>query len=117
MILRNALSADQNILLWILCVPINLTTAPTAAQRWMVMGMAKCKECLHYEACSAFSKIINVAVDVEKGCEHFSPKLVRCKDCKHRGSNLCPMETVELYPWFGTKNDAFCSYGERKEGE
>ena len=41
-------------------------------------------------------------------------EVVRCKDCKHRGSNLCPMETVELYPWFGTKNDAFCSYGERK---
>ena len=44
-------------------------------------------------------------------------EVVRCKDCKHRGSNLCPMETVELYPWFGTKNDAFCSYGERREGE
>ena len=42
-------------------------------------------------------------------------EVVRCKDCKHRGSNLCPMETVELYPWFGTKNDAFCSYGERRE--
>ena len=43
--------------------------------------------------------------------------VVRCKDCKHRGSNLCPMETVELYPWFGTKNEAFCSYGERREKE
>ena len=44
-------------------------------------------------------------------------EVVRCKDCKHRGSSLCPMETVELYPWFGTKDDAFCSYGESKEGE
>lgn len=33
--------------------------------------MAKCKDCFHYEACSAFSKIINAAVDVETGCEHF----------------------------------------------
>ena len=41
-------------------------------------------------------------------------EVVRCKDCKHRASNLCPMETVELYPWFGTKNEAFCSYGERR---
>lgn len=41
-------------------------------------------------------------------------EVVRCKVCKHRGSNLCPMETVELYPWFGTRNDAYCSYGERK---
>ena len=45
-----------------------------------------------------------------------SVEVVRCKDCKHRGGNLCPMETVELYPWFGSKNDAFCSYGERKDG-
>ena len=54
----------------------------------------------------------------EKGYEagkKDSVEVVRCKDCKHRGSNLCPMETVELYPWFGTKNDAFCSYGERKD--
>ena len=41
-------------------------------------------------------------------------EVVRCKDCKHRGSNLCPMETVELYPWFGTKDEAFCFYGERR---
>lgn len=43
--------------------------------------------------------------------------VVRCKDCKHRGSDMCPMETVELYPWFGSKNDAFCSYGERRSDE
>lgn len=42
-------------------------------------------------------------------------EVVRCKDCVNRSSNLCPMETVELYPWFATKNDAFCSYGERKQ--
>lgn len=52
--------------------------------------MAKCKDCLHYEACSAFSKIINVAVDVEKGCEHFKDhtdvvEVVRCKNCFANG--------------------------------
>lgn len=54
----------------------------------MVMGMAKCIDCFHHEACSAFSKIINAAVNVETGCEHFKDrtevvKVVRCKDCKH----------------------------------
>ena len=44
-------------------------------------------------------------------------EVVRCKDCKHRGSAYCPMETVEFYPWFATKNDAFCSYGERRTNE
>ena len=41
-------------------------------------------------------------------------KVVRCKDCKHREDGLCPMESVEQYPWFATKNDGFCSYGERR---
>ena len=44
-------------------------------------------------------------------------EVVRCKDCKYREDGLCPMESVEQYPWFATKNDAFCSYGERREGE
>ena len=42
-------------------------------------------------------------------------EVVRCKDCKHREDGLCPMESVEQYPWFATKNDGFCSYGERKD--
>ena len=33
--------------------------------------MSKCKDCLYYESCSTFSKIITSAVDVETGCEHF----------------------------------------------
>ena len=74
------------------------------------MTMAKCRDCLHYEACSAFSKIINVAVDVEKGCEHFK---VRCKGCKHRDDGGCPMETG--YPWYDQKDADFCSRGERKD--
>ncbi len=40
----------------------------------MVIGMAKCKDCLHYEACLTFSKFINSARDVEKGCEHFKDR-------------------------------------------
>ena len=43
------------------------------------------------------------------------PEVVRCKECKNRCTNLCPMETVELYPWFQTYDEAFCYYGVRKE--
>ena len=64
-----------------------------------------------WDGCLYDAKLIDEAPTVD------AVEVVRCKDCKHRGSNLCPMETVELYPWFGTKNDAFCSYGERREGE
>ena len=42
-------------------------------------------------------------------------EVVRCKDCKNRGRVWCPMESVEQYPWFATKDNDFCSYGERKD--
>ena len=86
--------------------------------------MAKCKDCLHYQPCSDFSKIINAAVDVEKGCKHFEDrtkveKVVRCKDCiyYHKGLKCgfgqCSKYNIMPYP------DDFCSYGERrkKKGE
>ena len=76
--------------------------------------MAKCKDCLHYEACSAFSKIINAAMDVEKGCEHYTRQLVRCYECKKNGNDEdCPLLSMMQY----TEDDDFCSYGERREGE
>lgn len=79
--------------------------------------MAKCKDCLHYEACSAFSKIINAACDVEQGCEHFKDhsnyqEVVRCKDCKHWVTyfDCCEKKDITMH------EDDFCSFGERREG-
>lgn len=40
--------------------------------------------------------------------------VVRCKYCKHRGTTFCPMETICEYPFVHTKDDDYCSYGERK---
>lgn len=81
--------------------------------------MAKCKDCLHYEACSAFSKIINAARDVEKGCEHFKNstkyvEVVRCKDCSvpHNKWTGCPILLGLVLP-----PDFYCAFGERREGE
>lgn len=86
--------------------------------------MAKCKDCLHYEPCSAFSEIINAAVDVEKGCEHFKDRtevaeVVRCKDCRHF---VTPQGVPCCDNFFGLgfphpSGDDFCAYGERREGE
>ena len=78
--------------------------------------MAKCGDCLLRSMCF----ITNAPTSV--GCREFIDKnryveVVRCKDCKHREDGLCPMESVEQYPWFATKSDGFCSYGERREGE
>ncbi len=101
--------------------------------------MAKCKDCLHYEACSAFSKIINAACDVEQGCEHFKDRsnyqeVVRCKDCQYaipydktdrKTGYYCQHPKCTFR--YGTnwerlytpikEEDDFCSYGERREGE
>ena len=38
--------------------------------------------------------------------------VVRCKDCKYHNKPTCPMRLS--FNW--TKDDDFCSYGERKEG-
>ena len=85
--------------------------------------MAKCKDCLHYKACLEFSKFINCAVDVEKGCKHFSTgtswaEVVRCKDCKHWQESVdgvtkwCPLLMDKE-----TKADDFCSFGEWRDSD
>lgn len=43
--------------------------------------------------------------------------IVFCKECKHRGTDDCPMCNEcgrNIHP---TSTDDFCSYGERKESE
>ncbi len=83
--------------------------------------MATCKDCFHYEACLAFSKIINAARDVETGCEHFKNRndvveVVRCKDRKWH-EKLQHMDGYSCRRIGGLSEpspDAFCSFGERK---
>lgn len=54
-----------------------------------------------------FRKRVEVAPTID------AVEVVRCKDCKHRFDGLCPMENVDV-PWVGTKDDDFCSFGERR---
>ena len=44
-------------------------------------------------------------------------EVVRCKDCVKRETVLCPLETYDDFPWRASREDDFCSYGERREGE
>lgn len=97
--------------------------------------MAKCKDCLHYEACSNFSKIINSAVDVETGCEHFKNRIdvtevVRCKNCingiydEENNIYKC-VKSADYDPeyddWLGFVSyhnaDYYCADGERRTDE
>ena len=42
--------------------------------------------------------------------------IVRCKECKWRGiPTACPIDNFYAQRW--TKDDDFCSYGERREDE
>ncbi len=40
--------------------------------------------------------------------------VVRCKDCVKRETVLCPLETYDDFPWRASREDDFCSYGERR---
>lgn len=101
--------------------------------------MASCKDCLHYDVCGSITALIQrviIAGDkANERCELFKPtadvvEVVKCKDCKHRGDFGCPMYREEDIEWDDdgytecdiiihdlTKDDYFCSYGERKENE
>ena len=60
--------------------------------------------------------------------EAFS-EVVRCKDCKHRETDACPMYHEEYVDWDddgyletdiiihdATEDNSFCSHGERNDG-
>ena len=44
-------------------------------------------------------------------------EVVRCKDCKHRCTLSCGKSFCKEHFPMGAKDDDFCSYGERREGE
>lgn len=54
------------------------------------------------------------------------PEIIRCKDCKHRGTYGCPMWFKEHdcvdgswieYEYDQTTDDGFCEKGERLDGQ
>ena len=91
----------------------NLTTAPTAVQRWMVMGM---REKL-IELLAGFS--IDTAEEVEFVADYLIANgftiPVRCRDCKHRTLDFFCGYYCRLHKGLAmVTDDSFCSYGERR---
>lgn len=96
------------------------------------MAYINCEECYHAKVCSYNSKVCSYNSGDVVLCEHWQPtvdvvEVVRCKDCKHRCSDKCPMYHEELqdYDDYGYKSvdvvatdntidDGFCDKGERR---
>lgn len=80
-------------------------TAPTAVQKWMVMGMARGLGDGLLRLChGAWRDNDGDAVDIVE--------VVRCKDCKKRDTNLCPLYHC-VSPMINSMDDDFCSYGKK----
>ena len=74
------------------------------------------------ETCRSFREGVGCSTYCDHG-ECYSPSLrrfptadvvevVRCKDCTEWDNDEC-----ECSHWYGFKENDFCSYGERKEGD
>ena len=84
--------------------------AHTAVQRWMVMGMASCKDCKHYPMCG-FSKYAKVEKCLDFIDTSNDVRVVRCKDCKY--GEMCSIrEAMAVSDW-----NAYCYRGERKDND
>ena len=70
-----------------------------------------CEKCNHKNICGFQD-------DETLACSHFQKEVVRCKDCKHWQESVdgitkwCPLLMDKE-----TKENDFCSYGERKDNE
>lgn len=103
-----------------------LTTAPTAVQRWMVMGMAEllqkvnrneksiCGKCIHRFVC--FGTKNQPCFE----CNRFMEELVHCKDCKHWSDGVAGCsDHVKCCKigFYMVGENGYCVYGERKADE
>ena len=119
------------------------TTAPTAVQRWMVMGMRlidadalmdefrrfMAKEfdkvkCISEENCNNCKGGCLWYRNVKKAQTVDAMEVVRCKDCEHCRTFIMShnKEAHTRCSFWGeeyllVKPDDFCSYGERKDNE
>ena len=105
------------------------TTAPTAAQEWMVndmrlidadaLGVGRCsKDILPDAYCAGWNGLVNL---IEQAPTIDAVPVVRCKDCKHgelclnsQGSEYVVCSMDDHHVWLPNE---YCSYGERKDGE
>ena len=92
--------------------------------------MAKCKDCVHYDACKdAYDGNWDDFDECDLYCEHFKNKadfveVVRCSECKHlKIINKepiyaeCEKEKLTFLLWQADIREHSCSYGERKKND
>ena len=96
-------------------------SVPSAAQRWMVMGMLKkmtelVADILNYLPWGEISRTTANEVAAHL-LENDVVPVVRCKDCIHENMTTCPLCWIENHTleFIDHGADDFCSYGERKE--
>ena len=116
------------------------TTAPSAVQRWMVMGMAKhdlitkdfALYVVHYFASMLTWSKEDILSEIDRTIKEAKPAdavpVVRCKDCKHwhEGTGWCNHHSHfvdsdgeachphESSQWKMLDADDYCSVGERR---
>ena len=82
--------------------------------------MAKCKDCVHYDACKdAYDGNWDDFDECDLYCEHFKNKadfveVVRCKECRFYVPPFCYRPKNRPHHTHGILPSYFCSYGERK---
>lgn len=65
----------------------------------------------------ALSQLADIGAGYAEKMDDFV-RVVRCKDCKHRGSGECPTRTTgDPYLDYDLEDNDFCSYGERKDND
>lgn len=70
-----------------------------------------------YEELSSILRKIG-AVTYLNLCMEYCDKIVKCKDCKwYHENNSGNKECMRSFIFFPKKEDDFCNYGERKDGE
>lgn len=75
--------------------------------------MTHCEKCIHYDVCRDEYKD-------KLRCSDFKNKAnfaeaVRCKDCKHFTAGYCCRDIKGRSQMHYMGEEAFCSYGERKD--
>lgn len=110
-----------------------ITTAPTVAQRWMVMGMYDCEKFVHEEMCDQPGRHLWGTLNGEKECSDFKDRtkyvevvhgrweswgifddLAKCSVC---GAGSFTMHFVHYHNFKHCPNCGAQMDGERRDGE
>ena len=70
-----------------------------------------------YEKAKAVERICQAVIDKKVKSREDAEAVVRCKNCVHRKEKVCCNPSAGMWVGVELKDNDFCSYGERREGE